>query len=82
MRQRWLQRGSSLPPPSPLGLLPPPRGWKSETQSRVPPRGAGGSQQFFRRLYSSRLLRSPAQVRLFRRHLRRSSLKSAWCMGR
>lgn len=41
-----------------------------------------GSQSFFRRLYSSRLLFSPAQVRLLVRNLFKSSLKSSWCMGR
>lgn len=41
-----------------------------------------GAQSFFSRLYISRLLRSPAQVRLLVRNFFRSSLKSSWCMGR
>lgn len=44
--------------------------------------GRGGAQSFFRRLYMSLLLRSPAQVRLLRRNFLRSSLKSSWCIGR
>lgn len=39
-------------------------------------------QSFFRRLYISLLLFSPAQVRLLVRNFFRSSLKSSWCMGR
>lgn len=39
-------------------------------------------QSFFKRLYSSLLLLSPAQVRLLVRNLFKSSLKSSWCMGR
>lgn len=39
-------------------------------------------QSFFRRLYISLLLFSPAQVRLFVRNFFRSSLKSSWCIGR
>lgn len=41
-----------------------------------------GPQSFFRRLYISLLLFSPAQVRLLVRNFFRSSLKSSWCMGR
>lgn len=44
-------------------------------------RGRGGVHSFFRRLYMSLLLRSPAQVRLLRRNFLRSSLWSSWCMG-
>lgn len=40
------------------------------------------AHSFFRRLYMSLLLRSPAQVRLLRRNFLRSSLKSSWCIGR
>lgn len=39
-------------------------------------------QSFLRRLYISRLLLSPAQVRLLVRNFLRSSLKSSWYMGR
>lgn len=44
--------------------------------------GRRGAHSFFRRLYMSLLLRSPAQVRLLRRNFLRSSLKSSWCIGR
>lgn len=39
-------------------------------------------QSFFRRLYISLLLFSPAHVRLLVRNFFKSSLKSSWCMGR
>lgn len=39
-------------------------------------------QSFFRRLYISLLLFSPAQVLLLVRNFFRSSLKSSWCIGR
>ena len=42
----------------------------------------GRPHSFFRRLYISLLLFSPAQVRLLVRNFFRSSLKSSWCMGR
>lgn len=42
----------------------------------------GHPHSFFRRLYISLLLFSPAQVRLLVRNFFRSSLKSSWCMGR
>lgn len=42
----------------------------------------GDAHKFFSRQYMSLLLRSPAQVRLLRRNLRKSSLKSSCCIGR
>lgn len=42
----------------------------------------GTAYSFFSRLYVSRLLRSPAQVRLLWRNFLKSSLKSSWCIGR